>query len=117
MFIHGNTNYETPDLDEVDRSPLVYPGKDGVPRVARFRTSHGERIRPFQRLYPLEVSAKTEISVLKASGKASLPVEKTPESSTDLFRIHQLIMFPILQMKVLIILRRNPLPKPDWEGP
>ncbi|GFY67953.1 DUF5641 domain-containing protein [Trichonephila inaurata madagascariensis] len=144
MFIHGNSNCETPDLDQVDRSSLVkrtkylqklredlrqrfrneylallvhrgtgrndalkvgdvlighdnvrridlplgvvlevYPGKDGVPRVARIRTSHGERIRPFQRLYPLEVSAKTEISVLKALGKASLPVEKTPESSTD----------------------------------
>ncbi|GFY16353.1 reverse transcriptase domain-containing protein [Trichonephila clavipes] len=38
---------------------------------------------PFQRLYPLEVSAKTEIGVLKAPGKDSLPVEKTPESSTD----------------------------------
>ncbi|GFS46858.1 hypothetical protein TNIN_251381 [Trichonephila inaurata madagascariensis] len=35
------------------------------------------------RLYPLEVSAKTEIGVLKVSGKDSLPVEKTPESSTD----------------------------------
>ncbi|GFY67267.1 DUF5641 domain-containing protein [Trichonephila inaurata madagascariensis] len=61
----------------------VYPGKDAIPRVARIRTSHGERIRPLQRLYPLEVSAKTEIGVLKASGKDSLPVEKTPESSTD----------------------------------
>ncbi|GFY57652.1 DUF5641 domain-containing protein [Trichonephila inaurata madagascariensis] len=61
----------------------VYPSKDGVPRVARIRTSYGERILPFQRLYPLEVSAKTEIGVLKASGKDSLPVEKTPESSTD----------------------------------
>ncbi|GFY57735.1 hypothetical protein TNIN_256831, partial [Trichonephila inaurata madagascariensis] len=61
----------------------VYPGKDGVPKVARIRTSHGERIRTFQRLYPLELSAKTEIGVLKTSGKDSLPVEKTPESSTD----------------------------------
>ncbi|GFY18190.1 uncharacterized protein TNCV_2045961 [Trichonephila clavipes] len=60
----------------------VCSGKDGVPRVARIRTSHGERIRPFQRLYPLEVSAKTEIGVLKASGKDSLPVEKNSESST-----------------------------------
>ncbi|GFW05373.1 DUF5641 domain-containing protein [Trichonephila clavipes] len=34
----------------------VYPDKEGVPRVARIRTSHG---------------------------KDSLPVEKTPESSTD----------------------------------
>ncbi|GFY37536.1 DUF5641 domain-containing protein [Trichonephila inaurata madagascariensis] len=145
MFIHENSNCETPNLHQVDRSSLikrtkylqklredlrqrlrneylallvhretrrtdalemgdvvlighdnvrridwplgvvleVYPDKDGVPRVARIRTSHGERIRPIQRLYPLEVSAKTEISVLKASGKASLPVEKTPESSTD----------------------------------
>ncbi|GFR09391.1 DUF5641 domain-containing protein [Trichonephila clavata] len=120
MFIHGNSNCETPDLDQVDRSSLVkrtkylqklredlrqrfrneylallvhrvtrrndalevgdvvmighdnvrridwplgvvlevYPGKDGVPIVAR--------IRP-----PM------------ASGKDSLPVEKTPESSTD----------------------------------
>ncbi|GFX64353.1 DUF5641 domain-containing protein [Trichonephila clavipes] len=120
MFIHGNSNCETPDLDQVDRSSLVkrtkylqklredlrqrirneylallvhrgtrrndalevgdvvlighdnvrridwslgvvlevYPGKDGVPRVARIRSSH-------------------------ASGKDSLPVEKTPESSTD----------------------------------
>ncbi|GFX98499.1 hypothetical protein TNCV_4002681 [Trichonephila clavipes] len=35
------------------------------------------------RLYALEVSAKTDIGALKASGKYSLPVEKTPESSTD----------------------------------
>ncbi|XP_055938027.1 uncharacterized protein LOC129968199 [Argiope bruennichi] len=145
MFIHGNSNYETPDLDKVDRSSLVkrtkylqklredlrqrfrneylallvhrgtrksdvlevgdvvlighdnirridwplgvilevYPGKDGVPRVARIRTSHGERIRPFQRLYPLEVSAKTEIDVLKAPGKSGLSVEKTPDLPTD----------------------------------
>ncbi|GFU65571.1 DUF5641 domain-containing protein [Trichonephila clavipes] len=131
MFIHGNSNCETPDLDQVDRSSLVkrtkylqklredlrqrfrneylallvhrgtrrndalevgdvvlighdnvrridwplgvgwevYPGKDGVPRVARNRTSHGERIRPFQRLYTLEVSAKTEIGVFKSLRK------------------------------------------------
>ncbi|GFT33245.1 integrase catalytic domain-containing protein [Trichonephila clavipes] len=125
VFIHGNSNCETPDLDQVDRSSLVkltkylqklredprqrfrkeylaflvyrgtrrndalevgdvvLIGKDGVPRVARIRTSHDERIRPFQRLYPLELLAKTEIGVLKASGYDSLPVEKIPESSTD----------------------------------
>ncbi|GFQ85448.1 DUF5641 domain-containing protein [Trichonephila clavata] len=170
MFIHGNSNCETLDLDQVDRSSLVkrtkylqklredmrqrfrneylallvhkgirrndalevgdvvliahdnvrridwplgvvlevYPGKDGVPRVARIRTSHGERICPFQRLYPLEVSAKTEIGVLKASGKDSLPVEKTPNHLLIMFRIHQLIMFPILLLKVLIILEEKP---------
>ncbi|GFX08205.1 DUF5641 domain-containing protein [Trichonephila clavipes] len=60
----------------------VYPCKDEVPRVGKIRTSHGERIRPFQRLYSLEVSAKIEIGVFKASGKDNLPVEKNPESST-----------------------------------
>ncbi|GFQ85361.1 uncharacterized protein TNCT_452181 [Trichonephila clavata] len=69
--------------DELTGLLEVYPGKDGVPRVARIKTSHGEKIRPFQRLYPLEVSAKIEIGALKASGKDSLPVEKTPESSTN----------------------------------
>ncbi|GFW06181.1 hypothetical protein TNCV_36571 [Trichonephila clavipes] len=34
-------------------------------------------------LYPLEVSAKTESGVLKASVKDSLPDEKTPKTSTD----------------------------------
>ncbi|GFY79696.1 hypothetical protein TNIN_301761 [Trichonephila inaurata madagascariensis] len=85
----------------------VYPGKDRVLRVARIRTSHGERIRPFQRLYPLEVSAKTEISVLKFR-KASLPVEKTPESSADHVLDSPTDYVPILLLKVLIILRRNP---------
>ncbi|KAF8793901.1 hypothetical protein HNY73_001933 [Argiope bruennichi] len=56
---------------------------DGVPRVARIRTSHGERIRPFQRLYPLEVSAKTEIGVLKIIENSDLSVEKTPDLPTD----------------------------------
>ncbi|GFR22730.1 hypothetical protein TNCT_317641 [Trichonephila clavata] len=54
----------------------------------------------------------------EASGKDSLPVEKTPVNHLlTMFRIHQLIIFPILLWKVLIVLRRNPLPKPDWEGP
>ncbi|GFU44490.1 integrase_H2C2 domain-containing protein [Trichonephila clavipes] len=141
MFIHGNSNCETPDLDQVGRSSLVkrikylqkvredlrqrfrneylallvhrgtrrndalevgdvvlighdnvrridwplgivlevYPGKDRVPRVARIRTSHVERIHPFQRLYPLEDQLKLKL----ASGKDSLPVEKTPESPTN----------------------------------
>ncbi|KAF8784947.1 hypothetical protein HNY73_010554 [Argiope bruennichi] len=61
----------------------VYPGNDGAPRVARIRTSHGERIHLFQRLYPLEVSAKTEIGVLKTSEKSGLPVWKTPDSPVD----------------------------------
>ncbi|GFT21364.1 DUF5641 domain-containing protein [Trichonephila clavipes] len=154
MFIHGNSNCETSDLDQVDQSSLVkrtkylqklcgdlrqrfrneylallvhrgtrrndalevYPGKDGVPRVARIRTSHGERIRPFQRLYPLEVSAKTEIGVLKASGKDSLPVEKTPESSTDHVSDSPTDYAPDSPVESTDN-SENPQPKPDWEGP
>ncbi|KAF8791164.1 hypothetical protein HNY73_006080 [Argiope bruennichi] len=33
--------------------------------------------------YPLEVSTKTEIGVLKPSGKSSLPIEKTPDSPAN----------------------------------
>ncbi|GBL73761.1 hypothetical protein AVEN_230737-1 [Araneus ventricosus] len=63
----------------------VYPVKDGDgERVARIKTSQGERIRPFQRLYPLEVSAKTEVGVLKkASRKTDLPVENIPNSPVE----------------------------------
>ncbi|XP_055931871.1 uncharacterized protein LOC129962158 [Argiope bruennichi] len=55
MFIHGNSNYETPDFDKVDLSSL----------------------------YPLEVSAKTEIGVLKIIENSDLSVEKTPDLPTD----------------------------------
>ncbi|XP_059047188.1 uncharacterized protein LOC131842631 [Achroia grisella] len=47
----------------------LYPGVDGHERVARLKTTYGERIRPLQRLYPLEIStvdpiAKEAIAVL-----------------------------------------------------
>jgi hypothetical protein len=146
MFIHGDGNSETPDLDCVDRSSLIkrikylqklrenlkqrfrneylallvhkgvrrndvisigdivlighdnvrridwplgivlelYPGKDNIPRVARLRTAQGERIRPFQRLYPLEVSAKTDFDILKkASRKTDLTVENIRNISVE----------------------------------
>ena len=34
----------------------TFPGADGHARVARVKTSNGERIRPFQRLYLMEMS-------------------------------------------------------------
>ncbi|GFY07964.1 DUF5641 domain-containing protein [Trichonephila clavipes] len=55
MFIHGNSKCETPDLNEVDRSSLI------------------KRTKYLQKL--LE-------DLRQRSRKDSLPVEKTPESST-----------------------------------
>lgn len=37
------------------RIEQLFPGKDGVPRVAKVRTVNGSMMRPIQRLYPLEV--------------------------------------------------------------
>ena len=34
---------------------LILPGTDGVQRLVRVKTSHGEFLRPIQRLYPLEL--------------------------------------------------------------
>ncbi|GFU56905.1 integrase catalytic domain-containing protein [Trichonephila clavipes] len=34
----------------------LYPGKDGIERVAKLRVANGFVIRPLQRLYPLEMS-------------------------------------------------------------
>ncbi|CAG7733339.1 unnamed protein product [Allacma fusca] len=43
----------------------VFPGKDGVIRVAKVKTLTGEIVRPIQRLYPFEVS-KEEREILVA---------------------------------------------------
>lgn len=40
----------------------VYPGKDGVTRVAKVRVAQGELVRPVQRLYPLEIRTTSEVS-------------------------------------------------------
>ena len=39
----------------------VFPGRDGKPRVASVKTKGGILTRPFQRLYPLEVSSQEQI--------------------------------------------------------
>lgn len=39
----------------------VYPGKDNVVRVVKVKTAAGTLVRPVQRLFPLEVTASTEI--------------------------------------------------------
>lgn len=62
----------------------IYPGKDNIPRVARIKTSQGERIRPFQRLYPLEVTAKSDVQVLKKTvRKPNVPVGNIHQPSVE----------------------------------
>ncbi|GFW95633.1 integrase catalytic domain-containing protein [Trichonephila clavipes] len=39
----------------------LFPGKDGVERVAKLRQAGGEIIRPLQRIYHLELSASDHL--------------------------------------------------------
>ncbi|XP_055948258.1 uncharacterized protein LOC129981444 [Argiope bruennichi] len=41
----------------------VIPGKDGITRLVKLKTSRGELLRPVQRLYPLEVSATESVLI------------------------------------------------------
>ncbi|XP_074037922.1 uncharacterized protein [Leptinotarsa decemlineata] len=38
----------------------IYPGNDGIPRIAKIKVNSGELIRPFQRLHPLEVTTEQD---------------------------------------------------------
>ncbi|GFS57689.1 histone H3-like centromeric protein cnp1 [Trichonephila inaurata madagascariensis] len=40
----------------LSRVIVLYPGKDGIERVAKLRVANGFVIRPLQRIYPLEMS-------------------------------------------------------------
>jgi hypothetical protein len=64
----------------------LLPGVDGKCRVARVRVKEGVLIRPLQRLYPLEISSKSEVPPvsmedLKKLGP-SVPVEEPNQSTT-----------------------------------
>ncbi|XP_073986124.1 uncharacterized protein [Rhodnius prolixus] len=50
----------------------TFPGKDGEVRVAKIKTAEGTYTRPFQRLYPLELSSTDQ-------GAATRAVEKKTE--------------------------------------
>lgn len=39
----------------------IFPGKDKIHRLAKVRTAKGVYLRPFQRLYPLELSAEDDM--------------------------------------------------------
>ncbi|CAG7719698.1 unnamed protein product [Allacma fusca] len=56
----------------------VFPGKDGVIRVAKIKTSNGELVRPIQRLYPFEVFEKDRAQII------SFPIETTDEDDGEI---------------------------------
>lgn len=59
----------------------ILPGKDGVCRLFKLRTSRGEILRPIQRVFPLEISSndssfppdKNALSTKIASMKNAIP--------------------------------------------
>ncbi|GFX46564.1 DUF5641 domain-containing protein [Trichonephila clavipes] len=89
MFIHGNSNCENPDLDQVDRSSLVkrtkYLQKLREDLRQRFRNEYLALLvhRGTRRNDALEVGDVVLIGHGNTSAEDSLPIEKTPESSTD----------------------------------
>ncbi|CAG7712906.1 unnamed protein product [Allacma fusca] len=56
----------------------VFPGKDGMIRVAKVKTSNGELVRPIQRLYPFEVCEKERAQII------SVPTEITDEDDGEI---------------------------------
>ena len=52
----------------------VFPGKDGNERIARIKVSDGEIVRPFQRLYNLEIAHMRE-EPLEESIRCETPVQ------------------------------------------
>lgn len=55
------------------RIVALFPGKDGVSRVAKLRLQDGTLIRPIERLYPLEIDSREDLLVSKASSADSIP--------------------------------------------
>ncbi|GFV07101.1 DUF5641 domain-containing protein [Trichonephila clavipes] len=58
----------------------LYPGKDGIERVAKLRVANGFVIRPLQKLYPLEMSVSDFPSDIAL-------VENFPEPNKDSERL------------------------------
>ncbi|XP_052749322.1 uncharacterized protein LOC128200300 [Galleria mellonella] len=57
----------------------ICPGVDNVGRVARIKTAKGERLRPLQRLYPLEVSQLEDIQFPRPSGSNDKVIDSKVE--------------------------------------
>lgn len=42
----------------------IYPGRDNHARVAKVKTAFGMKIRPFQKLYPLDIENRKGMVIL-----------------------------------------------------
>ncbi|GIX67048.1 DUF5641 domain-containing protein, partial [Caerostris darwini] len=60
----------------------LYPGKDGIIRLAKLRTEKGNILRPIQRLYPMELTPNYE-QVVPETQKVPEVVTEYPELNTD----------------------------------
>lgn len=55
----------------------IFTGKDNCNRAARIQTASGERVRPYQKLFPLEISASSQEWLTGLTGSSA--VESGPE--------------------------------------
>lgn len=53
----------------------VFKGRDGISRITRLKTAGGELVRPFQLLYPLEITAQTGQELILAKGETILEID------------------------------------------
>ncbi|GIY50195.1 hypothetical protein CEXT_449011 [Caerostris extrusa] len=68
------------ELLHCGRVTEIFPGKDGVIRLVKVKTASGEKLRPVQRLYSLEINAvSSELlrhRALKGTRRLSQSTEK-----------------------------------------
>ncbi|GFS49965.1 DUF5641 domain-containing protein [Nephila pilipes] len=61
----------------------LFPGKDGVERVAKLRLASGKIIRPLQRIYPLELSASDHL--IEDHQGTDIAAQKPGPTAADVF--------------------------------
>lgn len=80
-----------PELKKMLSWPLgriikIFPGKDGITRLVKVKTASGEKLRPVQRLYSLEINAvysePLRLRALKGRRKLSQSMIKNLRSKT-----------------------------------
>jgi len=65
----------------------VFPGKDGIVRVAKVKTATGELVRPIQRLYPILEMSDTSGSNIDNSKIKENQKEATPQPTSNIVHI------------------------------
>ncbi|GIY67186.1 hypothetical protein CEXT_133151 [Caerostris extrusa] len=82
------TDILTPDeLKEAEKRILLIvqrtsfvSGKDGVTRLVKVKTASGEKLRPVQRLYSLEINAVSSESLRHRALKGTRPSQSTEKN-------------------------------------